>query len=268
MDTKFSLADLKKQIALSTNSNSPDLEITLCYSGRTVLVKPLKVKEKKELLKSLESKNEMLINRVLDDIIESYVVPSDGNEFNHKELPTQERHQILVYIRAANGDEIAKIAHQCPKCEKVTRDIEYSISKDSYVKNYEEPKNGKVIKICNNKVELHYDVVFRHEEMEVEEYIKKHKLKTRSEHQFAMIAASIKEIIFCNDATGSQIKVDIKSFEDKMSFIEDLDTKEFTTITDAIGNLDFGVKMPFDFKCSHCDYESKEEVNVTVFFIS
>lgn len=266
MDNKFSIADLKKQIAITTNTNSPDLEITLCYSGRNVLVKPLKVKEKKELLKSLESKNEILINRVLDDIIESYVIPADGNEFNHKELPTQERHQILVYIRAANGDEKAKIAHQCPKCEKVTRDIEYSISKESYVKNYEEPKDGKVIKICNGKVELHYDVVFRHEEMAVEEYIKKNKLKTRSEHQFAMIAACIKEIIFDNN--GSPLRVDIKSFDDKMSFIEDLDTKEFTVITNAINSLDFGVKMPFDFKCEHCDYESKEEVNVTVFFIS
>lgn len=264
MDNKFSVADLRKQIAV--NDHQPDMEITLCYSGRTVLVKPLKVKEKKELLKSLESKNEILINRVLDDIIESYVTAADANEFNTKELPTQERHQILIYIRAANGDESAKIAHQCPKCEKVTRDIVYNLNKDSYVKNYEEPKEGKVVTICKGQVEIHYDVIFRHEEMEVEEYIQKHKLKTVSERQFAMVAASIKKIFFNRD--GKKVEVTLDSVSDKMEFIEELDSSEFTSITNAIGNLDFGVKMPFDFKCSHCDYTSNEEVNATVFFIS
>jgi hypothetical protein len=104
--------------------------------------------------------------------------------------------------------------------------------------------------------------------MEVEEYIKKHKLKTMSDRQFAMIAASIKEIFFVTDDKGTTVKVDIKNFDDKMSFIEDLDSKEFTTILEAVTKLDFGVKMPFDFKCANCDHESKEEVNVTVFFIS
>lgn len=267
MDNKFTLADLKKHIALNANSHSPDLEITLCYSGRHVLVKPLKVKEKKELLKSLESKNEILINKVLDDIIEQYVVTTDSSDFNPKELPTQERHQILIYIRAANGDETAKIAHQCPKCEKVTRDIPYSINKDSYVKNFEEPKNGKIVTICNGNVEIHYDVIFRFEEMRVEEYIKEKKLKTTSERQFAMVAASIKQIYFLNDS-GEKIKVEVTNIADKLAFIEELDTKEFNAISSAIGSLDFGIKMPFDFKCSECDYSSKEEVNATVFFIS
>jgi hypothetical protein len=266
MGNKFSIADLKKQIALNTNSNSPDMEIELCYSGRHVLVKPLKVKEKKELLKSLESKNETLINRVLDDIIQSYVVPSDNNEFNPKELPTQERHQILVYIRAANGDEEAKIAHQCPKCEKVTKDIKYNLGEKSRVDKYKEPVDGKIIKICNDVVEIHYDVIYRYEEIQIEQYAKEHNFKTQSERQFAMVAASIKQI-YCYD-NGEKKEVDAKGIADKMQFLEDLDSKEFTTITNAINNLDFGVKMPFDFKCSHCDYESKEEVNVTVFFIS
>jgi hypothetical protein len=230
------------------------------------LVKPLKVKEKKELLKSLESKNEILINRVLDDIIESYVTPADGNEFDHKSLPTQERHQILIYIRAANGDTTAKIAHQCPKCEKVTKDIVYNLSKDSYVKNYEEPKDGKIVTICKNMVEIHYDIIYRFEEIRVEEYIKKHNFKTVSERQFAMVAASIKSIFIEHE--GVKKEVNAPTLEEKMQFIEELDSNEFTKITNAISSLDFGVKMPFDFKCSHCDYTSNEEVNATVFFIS
>lgn len=264
MDSKFSIADLRKQIA--TNDHQPDMEITLCYSGRTVLVKPLKVKQKKELLKSLESKNEILINRVLDDIIESYVSLVNGDELITKDLTTQERHQIMIYIRASHGDEIAKIAHQCPKCEKVTRDIDYQLSKNSYVKNYEVPVDGKIVTICKDQVEIHYDVIFRHEEMEIEQYIKDKKIKTVSERQFAMVAASIKKIFFLDG--NNKTEVNISNVEDKMGFIEELDSNEFTSITNAIGNLDFGVKMPFEFKCSHCDYTSSEEVNATIFFIS
>lgn len=265
-NNNISLSELKKQIAINSNTNSPDLEIELCYSKRIVLVKPLKVRDKKELLKSLEGKNEILINKVLDDIIENYVVPADNQELNTNKLTIQERHQILVYIRAANGDEVAKIAHGCPKCEKVTRNIEYMISKDSTVVNYEEPADKKVILICNDEVELHYDVIFRDEEKEVEEYCKKNKLKTIADRQIAMIAATIKNIFF--NVNGVKKSVILKDLSEKMAFIEDLDSKEFTKISNSLNSLDFGVKMPFDFKCEHCDYESKEEVNVTVFFIS
>lgn len=266
MSNKITLSDVRKQIAISSNNNSPDMEIKLCYSGKTILVKPLKVKEKKELLKSLESKNEILVNRVLDEIIQSYVVTQDDTELDTKTLTIQERHQILVYIRAANGDEVVKIAHQCPSCNKVTRDIPYELSKKSYVKDFDHNGAKKVVTICSDAVEINYDVLFRNEEIEVEEYIKEEKLKTVSERQFVMVAASIKDI-FLNDGTGRQ-RVENTTLEEKMEFIEELDTKEFNVISSAISELDFGVKMPFDFKCSHCEYESKEEVNATVFFIS
>lgn len=265
MSNKFSLSDLRKQIAITNNQNSPDMEIQLCYSGRTILVKPLVVKAKKELLKSLESKNEILINRVLDDILESNVVTTDGTELDTKSLTIQERHQILVYIRAANGDKTVKIAHACPKCEQVTKDIPYELAEKSFVKEYIEP-NHKSVLICNNQVEIGYDVITRADEIVAEQYIKDHKIKSVTERQFVMIAASIKEILF--HTPESTQKVEVSTLDEKMEFIEELDTKEFNHISKAINDLDFGVKMPFDFKCQHCEYESKEEVNATVFFIS
>jgi hypothetical protein len=263
-ESNITLSDLKKLTA--KNSHSPDLEITLCKTGRNIMVKPLRVKDKKELLKSLEAKNEILINRVLDDIIENYVVATDGQVFDGKLLSVQERYQILVYIRAANGDEKASIAHQCPKCEKVTKGIEYKIKDDLYVKDYKEPADKGIIHICDDTVELRYDVIYRNEEIAVEEYAKKHKVKSITERQLLMVFASIKECYIVDN--GIRKKADMSDFEEKVEFFYSLGTKELNVITKAIEQLDFGVKMPFDFKCSYCDHESQEEVNITVFFIS
>jgi len=109
--SNISASDLRKLYAQSTTA--PQMDIELCYSRKHILVKPLKVKDKKELLKSIESKNEILVNSVLDSIIARYVETIDGSEFNPQDLTTQERQQILVYIRVANGDDECKIAHQC-----------------------------------------------------------------------------------------------------------------------------------------------------------
>jgi hypothetical protein len=263
----FSAADLKKQMAISVGTHSPQLEVILCKSGRSVLVKPLKVREKKELLKALESKSEIIINKALDDILELYVIASDGEEFNPRDLSIQERYQLLVYIRAANGDKMTKIVHQCPKCEHVNKDIEFNIVQDLNVKVYEEPKNGKVVMLCNGKVEVHFDVIYRKDEVQAEEYIKKNKLKTMTDRLVVMVASSVRDVFFIGEKSNRQ-EVSFKDFKEKIDFIEDLGTSELNTLSAAINQLDFGVKMPFNFHCTNCDYEEKQEVGITVFFIS
>ena len=262
----FTAADLKKQMAISSGQHSPQMEVVLCKSGRSVLVKPLKVREKKELLKALESKSEIIINKALDDILEVYVIASDGEDFNVRDLSIQERYQLLVYIRAANGDKTTKIVHQCPKCEHVNKDIEFNMVQDLTVKTYEEPKNGKVAMLCNDKVEVHFDVIYRKDEVQAEEYIKKNKLKTMTDRLVIMIASSVREVYYVDG--GKRQEVSFKDFKEKIDFIEDLPTSELNTLSAAINELDFGVKMPFDFHCEKCDYEEKQEVGITVFFIS
>lgn len=262
----ISVNDLKK--IYSQNTVSAQMEIELCYSHKHILVKPLKVKDKKELLKSIESKNEIIVNSVLDDIILKYVETTDGGEFNPQSLTTQERQQILVYIRVANGEDECKIAHQCPKCEFVNKNISFktdSLNLKMYEGNQENTQ--VVIKNGDSQIVLELGVVTRKDEMLGEEYIKKNKLKTMTDKQFAILATVIKKATIKVGKNDPQT-VDFKDISEKISFIENLRSNDLKVITDYVESMDFGVTLPFSFKCSSCDFESQEEVNVAVFFIS
>lgn len=266
MGTTISVADLKKAYSQSVISNQ--MAIELCYSRKTILVRPLKVKDKKELLKSIESKNEMIVNAVLDDIIVKYVETSDGSELNPKELTTQERQQILVYIRVANGEDTCKIAHQCPKCESVNKNIVFKTN-DLNLKLYEGDGQNTRISLKNKEshLVLELGVVTRLDEIKSEEYIKSNKLKTMTEKQFAILASVIKSA-HIKIGTGEPLEVDFKDIGEKVSFMENLTTNDLEKINEYVTSLDFGVTLPFDFTCTNCEYSSKEEVNVAVFFIS
>jgi phage FluMu protein Com len=259
----ISIQDLKNLYSKTTESSQ--MEIELCYSKETILVKPLKTKDKKELLKSLESKNEIIVNKVLDDIIQKYCEKIDGTSVDHLELTTQERQQILVYIRVANGDTECKIAHQCPKCEEVNRNI--SFKTDSLILNEFEGKyENEVIQIGQGKFIFELNVIRRKDEIIGENYIKKNKLKTMTEKQYVMMATAIKSAQV--DVNGSKQDIEFTSIDEKISFLENLNTRDSNKILSYLETLDFGVKLPFEFKCSKCDHESTQEVNVAVFFIS
>lgn len=264
--SNISVADLKKLYAQSTTAAQMDIE--LCYSRKHILVKPLKVKDKKELLKSIESKNEIVVNGVLDDIISRYVETVDGSDFDPKLLTTQERQQILVYIRVANGEDECKIAHQCPKCEAINKNIVFK-TESLNLKMYEgDHENVKVsIKSDKSIIVLELGVVTRKDEMDGEEYIKKNKLKTMTDKQFVILSTVIKKA-FIQVGNGEAQEVDFKDVGDKVGFIENLRSTDLRLVTDYVESLDFGVTLPFSFKCNACDHESTEEVNVAVFFIS
>lgn len=262
----ISIADLKK--IYSQNATAAQMDIELCYSKRHILVKPLKVKDKKEILKAIEGKNEIAVNGVLDDIISKYVEPVDGGEFNAQELTTQERQQILVYIRVANGEEECKIAHQCPKCEHVNKNLTFktdSLNLKMYEGSYENEK--VVLEKGNTKIIFELGVVTRKDEITGEDYIKKNKLKTMTDKQFAILATVVKNV-FIQQGSNEPVTVTFKDVGEKISFIEQLTSNDLKIITDYVEKLDFGVTLPFDFTCSSCEYTSKEEVNVAVFFIS
>ena len=264
--SNISVADLKKIYAQSTTTAQMDIE--LCYSRKHILVKPLKVKDKKELLKSIESKNEIIVNTVLDDIISRYVETLDNSEFDPKALTTQERQQILVYIRVANGEDECKIAHQCPKCEFVNKNIAFktdSLNLKLYDGVQETTKVS--IKQDSSTIVLELGVVTRKDEIDGEEYIKKNKLKTMTDKQFVILSTVIKNA-FIKVGEGEVQTVEFKDIGDKVSFIEQLRSQDLRLVTDYVESLNFGVTLPFSFKCTSCDHESAEEVNVAVFFIS
>jgi hypothetical protein len=257
----FSLVDLKKAYA---TKSSPENAVKLCYTQKEVFVRPLKIKDKKEILKAIESKNETIINKALDEVIEKYVEYSDGSNFNVSTLTSQERFQLLVHIRVSAAGTTAKIAHECPKCGHVNKDITYDLT-SMYVKNYTKPETGDSISLANGNIKIKLGPMTRDKEIEIEKYVKKAKIATTAEKNFALMAGVIKSITMLQDDIENEVKL---SLDETIDFFENLPAIELDKLLDYFKSTDFGVKMPFEFKCEQCNHEGEEEVNIAVFFIS
>lgn len=254
----FTLSDLKK---VQAESNF-EFSIDLCYSHRKAFVRPLKIKDKKELMKAIESKDEKLIQKVLDEIVEKYVVLEDNRPLT--DLTVQERYQILVEIRRAAAGDTVKIAHQCPNCEHINKEIPYDL-KNIYIKEYDNTYNNKLL-LFNGNVEIILGPLRREEEKKIEKIIFDRKLKLNSEKQFLLMAGFIEKIYIKKDDVFGEVSL---STSEKIEFFENLSSGDLDKIIEYIKNTDFGVKLPFHFRCEKCGYENeKEEANIAVFFIS
>lgn len=263
-DKKFTLNDLKTAHADSIKSLSEFSE-ELCYHrGINVLFRPLKIKDKKDLLKSIESKDEVAINSNLDRIIEKYVT-FDSQDFSSDELTIQERYQILTYIRRAAAGDKVKIIHQCPECEKVNSNIEYELSNMEVT--YIDPKNevDNTIKIGDN-ITLYLGMITRKDEKIIDSLMKKKKLKTMTERQIISLVGTIKEIRMSSEDIEEAVDL---TPEQKLEFFEELDQSVIDKILDFVKTQDHGVKLPFSFVCDQCGYHNDiEEASVAAFFIS
>ena len=70
----YNLKDLQ-EIQGQTNRELSESSVQLCYHlGKCAYVRPLKLKDKKDLLKSMESKNLRLINKNFDQIIQLKII--------------------------------------------------------------------------------------------------------------------------------------------------------------------------------------------------
>jgi hypothetical protein len=259
----FNLKDLRK---LYSENSASQQQITLCYSKEEVLAKPLKIKDKKELLKAIESKNENSVNRILDDIIDKYIEKVDGEPIDSHSLTSQERQQLLINIRLASGGiDKMNLVHQCPNCEHLNKNISYDVS-SMYVDFYEPKETIKeFLEVANGKIKIFLTPITRDSEIAIENIIKKRKYETNSEKQFAMLSGVIGKVFAKMDDIEAEITL---SAEEKLDFFDQLTSSDLDKITEYFKSIDFGVKMPFDFKCEKCGFESEENVNSAVFFIS
>lgn len=255
----YNLADLKKFYATSSGD---EMAIDLCFTGRKAFVKPMKVRDKKDILKAIESKDEKLIQKNFDDIVEKYVTLEDNRPID--DLTVQERYQILVAIRrAAAGDE-AKLAHQCPKCDHINKDISFDMN-NIITKQYEEPESGRTIDVAGGAIKVILGPIRREVERKLEKIIHDKKMELMSERQFIMMAGYIEKVVMSQNDITSEVPMKI---EEKIEFFENLRSGDLEKITKYIKSTDFGVKLPFSFKCDKCGHTSEEEANIAVFFIS
>lgn len=255
----FKPSDLKK---LYATQSGDEIAIDLCFTGRKAYIKPMKVRDKKDILKAIESKDEKLIHKNFDDIIEKYVTLEDNR--NTDDLTVQERYQVLVAIRRAAAGDVAKLAHQCPKCEHINKDIIFDMN-NIITKNFEATDTVDSIDVANGSIKIILSPIRREDEKKLEKIIFDKKITLTSERQFIMMAGYIHKVVISQNDITSEVSMNM---EERIDFFENLRASDLDKITNYIKKTDFGVTLPFNFKCEKCGYTSEEEANVAVFFIS
>jgi hypothetical protein len=261
----FTVDDLRK-IQASAKTEAEELPIELSYNRKQAFIKPLKVKDKKSLMKAIETKNEKLIHKLFDNIVEKYVTLEDGISLD--DITVSEKYQILTWIRRSAAGDTVKIIHKCPECEKVTTGIDYDLNNiqvKMFESDEENPIDNKIV-TAGGKITLYLGPITRKDEKEIDSVIYARNIESLTERQFMHMVGAIKRVeVTSEDMSGD---VDFK-IEEKIDFFESLDSNVLDKINNYLRKIDHGVKMPFNFKCSHCGYENKTEMaNITVFFIS
>ncbi len=256
----FSFKDLQRVHSESLSEYTEKL----CYhTNITAHFSALKIKDKKQLLKSIESKDEDAINRNLDVIIEKYV--RFEPEISSDNITVQERYQILTYMRRAAAGDSVRIVHQCPECEKVNTDIDYELS-NMKVDMFDNSKDIQNVVKVGKKISVYLGPMTRKDEKQIEAIIKKKNVKSSTEKHIISLIGIIKKIEMTEDDIVGEVNL---SSEEKLEFYENMGQEFIDKVIEYMKSIQCGVKLPFDFTCKHCGYHnSEEEASVASFFIN
>jgi hypothetical protein len=255
--SEISFQDIKRAYAMS--AKAAPTNTTLCYGGKSVVVRPLKMKDKKEFLKVLEKDNDDLIDACIDSLIEKYVMDDNDEPIAAKTLVDQERHQLLMLIRrASTSQESVNISHVCPKCKTNVTNITFDL-KNVVIRNFKKPDGfSDMIVSKNDSIKFSIGILTRGDTVEIEKYVEK---------EFVYLASTVKEIYLVVDDIEKKFS---PSISERVEFIESLSFDDFDKIRkyfDATGS--YGLSLGFAFECPSCKFKNeKEEAKIVSFFIN
>jgi hypothetical protein len=264
--SEISFQDIKRAYAMS--AKAAPTQTTLCYSGKPVVVRPLKMRDKKEFLKVLEKDDDVLIDTCIDSLIEKYVADDNDNPVTAASLVDQERHQLLMLIRrASTTQESVEISHVCPQCKTNTRNIVFDL-KNVIVNNFKKPDGlTDMIVSKNDSIKFTVGILTRGETVEIEKFIQSKSFDTKVEKEFVYLASTVKEIYLVVDDIEKKV---LPSIAERVEFVESLSFDDFDKIKkyfDSTGP--YGLLLQFAFDCPTCKYKNdKEEAKIVSFFIN
>jgi len=263
---EISFQDIKRAYALA--AKAAPTHTSLCYSGKPVTVRPLKMKDKKEFLKVLEKDDDVLIDSCIDSLIEKYVSDSKDDPITAASLVDQERHQLLMTIRrASTNEESVNISHVCPQCKTNIRNVTFDL-KNVIINNFKKSDGADdMIVSKNGSIKFTVGILTRGEMVEIEKFIKSKELASKVEKEFVYLASTVKEIYLVVDDIEKKIS---PSVAERVEFVESLSFDDFDKIRnyfDSIGS--YGLSLGFAFECPTCKYKNdKEEAKIVSFFIN
>lgn len=95
--------------------NAPKYELQLPLSKKTIEYRPYLVKEEKLLMMAIESGDQKMVLKAVQDIIDACTF----NEVRAKTLPTAELEYIFLKLRSKSVGETSTVGCKCEACQKV-----------------------------------------------------------------------------------------------------------------------------------------------------
>lgn len=256
--------DLKKRISIDRNKEIPEHVAELPYLRKKVCYRAMKNKELKAYLKAVEKRDEYLINKAFDDILDSCVVSIENDAFDNDEICTQDRTFLLVKVRQATLGDIVKFPHTN---EVLEEPVEVEVNIDDFPVIYQDEPISEEVYLSDG-IRAFVGPVKRGVEKELEQWLKTNATKdSMVDRRYCAYASLIEKIQMKNEETDEWDDVTL-SFSEKVKFVEEYcgpnDLREFDKVSDK---LDFGIKLQFSFK--HDSYENEEEeISIISFFIT
>jgi hypothetical protein len=259
--------DLRQK--MSKDSDIPESVVELPSGRQRATIRPMKVKEQRSVLKAIEKKDEYLINKAFDGILDHCVLTVDDEPFDNDSLIVQDRTYLLIKIQELTTGSISKISHINPKTEEIVNDVEVNISE--FPVKYFDGELYKELQLSDS-IFIEIGPVTRKDEKNIDNWVRKNKSQDSViERRYCAYAAVIKSIYSYEDSEDEDEKVKNEyelTFDEKVKFItENCSNKELKIIDEFLKTLDFGIDLVFNFEDG--DYNNpEEEANILSFFIN
>lgn len=222
-------------MALPRLNESPQYELVIPSSGKTVKYRPFLVKEQKVLLIAYESKDQ----RQIIDAIMNCIASCLQEDIDVSKLSTFDADYIFTKIRSKSVGEKAEIIGKCKECD-------HRSSIEINLENIQLQGDMKpsVIKITE-------DIHLKMKYPSYREFINNDKImaeELRTELVFEMLASCIDSVM--TEEENIQLKDEPK--EEIERFINSLTSEQFTVIREFVESMP-KIILDFEFTCEACN---------------
>ena len=221
------------------NNETPHYELTIPSTGKKAKYRPFLVKEQKNLLVALESKDpKNIVNSVL------FSIESCVEDVNASKLATFDVDYLFTQIRGKSVGETSKIVVPCIKCETEST---VTVNLDDIQINTKELKDN-VIKLTQDiSIKMKYPT---YDDM-IQNEILFESNSNNTEILFETISTCIESVMTEND----NILFKDESKEEKERFINSLTNEQLEKISLFIDSIPT-LKHELKHVCSKCSHEN------------
>jgi ribosomal protein L44E len=228
---------------------SPQYELTIPSTKKTVSFRPYLVKEEKVLMIAQETGSRNEISRAMRDIAAACI--TDKVDVN--QLTIFDLEYIFLKLRAKSVGEIIHLKFNCEKCQ-AENEVEVNIDA---VKIVEPPKKKKP----SNDIKLTDDVGVILQFPTVQDVIHLNLSGNDYEQTLEILKASIKTIY---DGTNAYNRIDANKGE-LDEFVNSLNRTQIDKIAEYMKSIPRIIKE-IKYDCSSCGQESKHKIEGTESF--